>query len=95
MSSTLLLKGAEPAVWVGVVGHLVVPAALEDPGPCLGQDPRCTRVTTASVSCPSVGVVGPGVGAWGVLRAVDERGSEVLVAAAAVGDVEVLARLSG
>src|SRR4051812_38097848 len=93
MSSGLREECVEPAVEVWVVGHVVVPAAPEDPRPALGQDPCCVWVAAAAGSGPVIGVPGPGVGAWGVLCPVHEGCAELLVAATAVGDVEVFAGL--
>jgi hypothetical protein len=80
----------ESAVPVRVVGGLVLPAAPEDAGPGVGEDAGGMGVAAASCPCPLVAVTGPGVGSWSVLGPIDQRGAEVLVAAAAEGDAQEL-----
>src|SRR3954466_2578597 len=60
------------SVLVGVVGHMVLPAAPDDAGPGAGEDAYGVRVSFAAGGGLVVDVFGPGAGVAGGVGEVDE-----------------------
>ena len=78
-----------------VVGHAVLPAAPDDVGPGPGEDAHGMGMALATLTGPAVEVGGPGVRPAAVLREVDERLAQLLVAGEAERHRPVLAGLAG
>src|SRR5580658_10443767 len=83
------------AVLLGVVGHAVEPASVDDADPGAGQDADGVRVVFAGGAGAVVDVSGPRAGVPAVVGEGGERGAESGVAGPAEADGAVLAGLFG
>src|SRR5882757_5686025 len=95
VSTLLCVEAVEVAVAGGVVGGVVLPAAVEDAGPGAAEDADGVGVSRAAVGGALVGGVGPGVVVAGAVGQDGEVASQAFVAGPAEGGGAMFARFFG
>src|SRR5680860_1101955 len=90
-----LIEPLDGAVVGGVVGLVVLPAAVDDASPGSGEDADGVGVVLAACSCSVVDVGGPGAGVSAVVGEGGHRDPEAGVAGPAEADGSVFPGLLG